>query len=148
MAEAWLRQTGGDAVEAESAGTEPAGDIDPLAVRVMHEVGIDVSSVRPRSIAGLRGEDYDLVIVLNGRRAEDAPRLEGGREVATWTFDDPTTAEGTDEERLKALRRLRDELRTRVGLFVNATLQRPAPPASAGGERRVNDQETPVGPGS
>jgi arsenate reductase (thioredoxin) len=130
MAEAWLKHFGADAYAAESAGTQPAEALHPLAVDVMREAGIDLDRVRPRSAAGLRREDYDLVIIISPREGDEAIDLPGARETAHWTFDDPSSVsdESEDGARRRFLR-LRDELRTRVTLFVNATTDN-TPPAS------------------
>jgi arsenate reductase len=130
MAAAWLRHLAGEQFEVESAGTQPAATPHPVTVAVMYEVGIDLSGVRPRSSANLHGADYDLVIVLATREAAEGPHLDGAREVAHWSFDDPAAVHGPRQ--VEAFRRVRDELRTRVSLFINATTlgpgAAPAPP--------------------
>jgi arsenate reductase len=133
MAAAWLRQVGGEHFDVESAGTQPAPVPHPVAVAVMYEVGIDLSAARPRSSTDLRGADYDLVIVLAPRDGAESPRLDGAREVAYWSFDDPASIDGPQQ--VQVFRRVRDELRTRVSLFVNATLPGPGTPAATPGEQ-------------
>ena len=71
MAEAWLNLLGAGQYVAESAGMHPADAPHPLAVRIMQEGGVDLSNAHPRSTRGLRGEDYDLVVVLQPREGED-----------------------------------------------------------------------------
>jgi protein-tyrosine-phosphatase len=100
----------------------------------MQDVGVDLASERPRSSDGLHGSDYDLVIVLRPRDGAESPTLSGALETMSWSFEDPSAlpAENVDA-RTRTYRRLPDELRTRVGLFVNATTEGlPEPSAAAG----------------
>jgi hypothetical protein len=87
----------------------------------MREVGIEVPVEPPRSVTGLRAQDYDLMIVLRPREEGNVPPLPGVPDVMYWSFSalgDPQNSE--PDERLASARRMRDELRTRVGLLVNA----------------------------
>jgi protein-tyrosine-phosphatase len=129
MAEAWLNRLGAGEYTAESAGTQPADAVHPLAVEVMQEANVDLSTARPRSSEGLRGDAYDLVVVLAPREGEESPQLPGAREVVTWSFDDPRAAEDlSEDEQRRRFRHLRDELHTRITLFVNATTDLSPPP--------------------
>jgi protein-tyrosine-phosphatase len=94
--------------------------LDSDVRRVMNEVGIELSDDPPRSLADFRGEDFDMMVVLRPRGGQDVPPLSGVPNVIYWSFasldDDKTTVR---EERLAVARRMRDELRTRVGLLVS-----------------------------
>ena len=74
MAEGWLRHFGGDQVEVDSAGTEPKG-LHPLAVRVMVEVGVDISGHASDHVDTYLGEDYDLVVTVCDAARGELPCL-------------------------------------------------------------------------
>ncbi len=117
MAEALLRASGGDRFEAHSAGTE-ATSVRPEAVAVMDEVGIDIRSQRSKSVQEYLGQAFDWVITVCDQARETCPIFPGSAETAHWSVDDPSAAEGTDEQRLAAFRRARDDLRERIRTFL------------------------------
>lgn len=121
MAEAWLRKIGGGAFIAESAGLEPGEGVHPLAVAVMAEEGIDISDNDVNGVEEffLQGRRYDVVIaVCDAAKAGRCPVFPGAGERLHWPFDDPATLEGTEEEKMAATRRIRDEIRRAVEVFV------------------------------
>jgi arsenate reductase (thioredoxin) len=116
MAEALLNAHCGDDFEAESAGLEP-GTLNPLAVEVMREVGIDVAGQRPQGVDELlrEGRHYAYVVtVCDETAAERCPVFPGPALRLHWGFPDPAALEGTWEERLAATRRIRDAIRAQV----------------------------------
>src|SRR5262249_28421805 len=120
IAAAWLRSIAGDRFEAHSAGTDPSTELDPAASRVMREVGIELPPDPPRSVTGLRADQYDLMVVLRPREEGNVPPLPGVPEVMYWSFAKlGDLQESESEARLERARRMRDELRTRVGLLVS-----------------------------
>ncbi|MBX3403748.1 MAG: arsenate reductase ArsC [Phycisphaeraceae bacterium] len=114
MAEGWARALRPDQVEAYSAGTQPHG-LNPLAVRAMAEVGVDISkqtSKRPGDI----GVIFDVVVTVCDSAHESCPIIPGARIVHVG-FDDPprlAKAAATDEEAMRHYRRVRDEIRAFV----------------------------------
>lgn len=100
--------------EAVSAGTEPAGYVHPLAVRAMHELGIDISGQRSKSVSEFRAIDIDLAVTLCDAAAESCPLWLGKGRVEHLSFPDPAAAEGGENERLDVFRRVRDDIRRRV----------------------------------
>lgn len=118
MAEGWLRKLAGDAFDVHSAGTEPRDRVHPLAVQAMAECGVDLSAARPKDLAQLVGGSWDFVITVCDRANEDCPVLPLPHERIHWSFQDPAAVEGSEEERLRVFRRVRDELLTRIRLFV------------------------------
>jgi arsenate reductase len=106
MAEGLANRLKSDVVTAYSAGISPAG-IHPLTVRVMEEVGVDISGQRSKSVTELGDILFDYVVTLCGSAAEHCPRFPGKSRVIHVGFDDPASAEGTEEERLEAFRRVR-----------------------------------------
>jgi len=112
MAEAFLRKYQGDRYEVHSAGTNPKQDVHPLAVEVMAVVGIDISRQKPKSSSMYLGHYpvRHILIVCNNANMS-CPRIWPGAYTRTYLpFDDPAEVEGTDDEKLAAFRRVRDEL--------------------------------------
>jgi arsenate reductase (thioredoxin) len=136
MAEAFLRKLGGDRFEAFSAGMQPS-EVRPEAIQVMAEVGIDISHQRPKRIDPFLGESFSWVITVCDRAREACPVFPGAERAGHWQFDDPADASGTPEERLTVFRRVRDEIRDRMRLFIltGAREDLPAPQPSVLGER-------------
>ena len=113
IAEAWLRRLAGDRVEALSAGTAPSF-VHPLAIRVMAEAGVDLSTHESKSIQRFLADPPDLVIAVCASAAESCPVFPGRVRLERWPFDDPAAATGTEEEVLREFRRVRDAIRARI----------------------------------
>ena len=116
MAEGFIRAFAGDKVGVQSAGTNPAAMVHPIAVKVMAEVGIDISEQRPKHLKEFLGKlpVRHLIIVCAGAD-EECPRIwPGVGERLSWPFDDPAQVTGTEEEVLAAFRRVRDEIRDQI----------------------------------
>jgi len=116
MAEGWARHLLSGLVEACSAGTDPKG-VDPRAVRVMFESGVDISGQRSKRIDGLGRAEFDLVITLCGDASDNCPIFPGKAKVMHFGFEDPPRlAQGasSEEEALGHYRRVRDEIRELV----------------------------------
>ena len=116
MAEALLRRECGNAVHVESAGLTP-GLLNPLAVRVLQEIGIDISSKQTRSVYDVlrSGARFTHVItVCDEASAEQCPVFPGTHEKLHWGFADPSTFTGTVEEKLARTRQVRDAIEQKV----------------------------------
>jgi len=113
MAEAFLRSLD-PRLEVYSAGTEPAEQVNPHAVAVMEEAGIDLGNRRPKSVDGFLGKAFDTVITVCAGADRDCPAFRGpvSRRVHLG-FDDPARARGSDSEVRAVFRRVRDEIFTR-----------------------------------
>ena len=121
MAEGWLRHLGGDRFEALSAGTKPEHGVNPLAVEVMAEAGVDISQHRSKSIAEFDGQTVDLLVTVCDNARESCPTFSGAKLRQHWGFDDPARAAGTKPEQIAVFRRVRDEIRQRIELFLKET---------------------------
>jgi arsenate reductase len=119
MAEGALREVAGDRFEAASAGTTPT-QINPMAVRVMAEIGIDISEQRSKSVVEMMGEQFDYVVTVCDHAREACPVFPGRATKLHWSFDDPASAEGSEEERLEVFRRVRDEIVSGIREFISA----------------------------
>ena len=114
MAEGWARHLRGDLVEAYSAGVEPHG-MNPLAVQVMSEAGVDISGHRSKHVNELAGVPFDYVVTVCDHANENCPLFPGKTKVVHIGFDDPPRlAKDTrsQEEALGHYRRVRDEIRS------------------------------------
>jgi arsenate reductase len=100
-------------VEIYSAGSNPAPSVNPLAVKVMSEDGIDISSHHPKSLEEIPFSELDLVITLCGDAKEACPYVPSQRR-EHWGLPDPAKAEGPEEEKLAVFRQVRDEIKARV----------------------------------
>ena len=119
MAEGLLRREGGESFEVFSAGTQPS-TVNPLAIRAMQEIDIDISGHRSKSVDEFRGEEFDYVITVCDRAKDNCPLFPGKSERIHWSFEDPAAASGDDEARLNIFRRVRDEIREHLRDFVKA----------------------------
>ena len=121
MAEAFLNNLARDKFEALSAGLEP-GELNPLAVEVMREVGIDISRNKTKSAFELyqRGELFSYVItVCDAKAAERCPNFPGLlTKTINWSIDDPASFTGTLEEKVEKTRRVRDAIKAKVEAFI------------------------------
>ena len=113
MAEGLLRHLGGDRFEAFSAGTE-ATRVRPLAMRAMAELGIDIAGQESKTLGRYLSEPFDEVITVCDQANEACPVFPGARSRRHWSFEDPSTATGTEEEQLATYRRVRDAIRARI----------------------------------
>ena len=113
MAEGFLRHLGGEHFEAFSAGTE-ATHLQPLAVRVMAELGIDISRHVSKTLDAYLDEPFDKVITVCDQANEACPVFFGARQRLHWSVPDPGTATGNEDEQLAIYRAVRDEIRARI----------------------------------
>ena len=110
LAEGVLRHAAGDIVEVQSAGSNPSGQVHPLAIRVMQEIGIDISGHRSKHMSEFLGRNVETVITVCGNADQVCPMFPGQVNRRHWGFDDPASATGREEERLAVFRRVRDEI--------------------------------------
>jgi arsenate reductase len=113
MAEGLLRTLAGDRFDAHSAGTE-ATHIRPLAVRAMRDIGVDISGQESKTLDRYLKEPFDHVITVCDDANEACPFFPGAQSRLHWSFEDPSKAEGTEEERLAVFRSVRDRIRQRI----------------------------------
>lgn len=126
MAEGILRAVAGEQLEVASAGSRPAGYVHPLAVEVMAEIDIDLSSHTSKHLDEFLRRDVETVITVCGHADAACPVFPGQAHKHHWPFDDPAQAEGTEEEQREVFRRVRDEIRER---FESYALERRGVPA-------------------
>ena len=118
MAEALINHDLGGRFEAFSAGTVPAAQPHPVALRVLAEIGIDHSRARAKSMDEFTGQSFDHVITLCAGADETCPLFFGGVRRAHIGFEDPAGAAGTEEEIRAAFRRVRNLIRRDVETYL------------------------------
>ena len=113
MAEGFLRAMAGDRFEAGSAGTEKTS-VNPLAVRAMAELGIDLGGHTSKLYADVASQAWDYLITVCDDANERCPWVPGSVKRLHWSFPDPSRATGSEEERLAVFRRVRDQIQERL----------------------------------
>jgi arsenate reductase len=131
IAEALLRQIGGADFAVSSAGTE-ATRVHPLAIRVLEEQGVPTDGLYSKSMDQFLSDQFDVVITVCDQANESCPIFPGAPERIHWSIPDPSAVEGTEEDRLTAFRHVRQYLRRRLPLFVEA-------------QKHKRDVQTPTG---
>jgi arsenate reductase len=117
MAEGLLRHDGGASFAVYSAGTHPS-QVRAEAIEAMRELGIDISLQRSKSVDEFVGEDFDYVITVCDNAKENCPVFPAKTHRLHWSFDDPAAVQGYFETRVETFRRVRDEIRARLGEFM------------------------------
>jgi arsenate reductase (thioredoxin) len=118
MAEGWLRHLAGDRFDSFSAGARPSGFVHPLAIRVMAEIGVDISGHLSKSLDEFAGQTFDLLVTVCDNAREACPVFAGAVSREHWGFEDPAEAGGSDDEKLKLFRHVRDEIGNQIRRFV------------------------------
>ena len=117
MAEGLLRALGPDRFVARSAGTEKTA-VHPLAIRAMAERGIDISGHLSKTFDSLMHEAWEYLITVCDDANERCPVVPGVAKRLHWSFEDPSRAAGTDEERLAKFRQVRDQIEARLSAWL------------------------------
>jgi arsenate reductase (thioredoxin) len=110
LAEGLLRLALGSSYHVASAGSKPAGYVHPLAIKVMAEIGIDISSHHSKHMDEFLNQDVETVITVCGNADQACPLFPGQLNRHHWPFDDPAHATGTEDEQIAVFRRVRDEI--------------------------------------
>lgn len=118
MAEELWESLGQGEWEAESAGSKPSGYVHPLAIEAMRELEIDLSENTSKHLDQFTEQKFDLVVTVCDNAKESCPVFSGATQTLHWPFDDPADATGTDEEKMKTFRRVRDEIKTKIQTFL------------------------------
>ena len=116
----YLRERGFDKAAAgiRSAGLEP-GTVNPFAVRVMEEIGIDISHHTSKHLDRFINDEFDFIITVCDNAAERCPVFPGGGLRFHWPFDDPAKATGSEEEILNEFRRVRNEIDEKISHWLS-----------------------------
>jgi arsenate reductase len=121
MAETLFRELGGERLDVVSAGSVPAGFVNPLTERVLDEAGIDHRWARSKTMTEFLDREFDHVVTVCDDAAEACPTFPGPARRTHWSIPDPARSTGTTEERLPVYRATIEDLRGRITAFL-ATL--------------------------
>lgn len=122
MAEGLLRSLAPDRFAVASAGTEQTR-VNPLAVRAMREIGVDIGGHESKTLDRFLDESWDHVITVCDSANESCPVFPRAAHRLHWSFEDPSRATGADDERLQVFRRIRDEIAARIRAWIAAPPQ-------------------------
>ncbi|MDB6024552.1 MAG: protein tyrosine phosphatase [Verrucomicrobiales bacterium] len=111
LAEGLLRAAAGDILDVQSAGSKPAGYVHPLSIKVMQEIGIDISSHHSKHMDEFLKQNVETVITVCGNADQACPLFPGQVNRHHWPFVDPAHAKGSEEEVLNMFRQVRDEIK-------------------------------------
>jgi arsenate reductase len=113
IAEGWARHLKGDVIDAYSAGVRPI-DVSSRAIKVMTEVGVDISTHKSKHMDEFRGIDFDYVVTLCDNVSESCPVFPGKTKIVHKPFEDPHLAAGSEETVLATFRKVRDQIKAFV----------------------------------
>ena len=114
ISEGLLRKLAGDMADVYSAGTEPANQVNPFAVKVMAENGIDISNHHPKKVDKFLDMEFDIVVTTCDGARQACPAFPGVARNYHWDLQDPAAAEGTEEERMEVFRKTFAEISERA----------------------------------
>ena len=118
IAEGYLRHLAGDRFEVSSAGLEPSV-VNPKAIQVMQEDGVDISSHTSKDVEQFVGQKFDFIITVCDHAKERCPFFPGQAERIHWSFKDPADAVGSEEEVLDEFRNVRDQIKATLKQFID-----------------------------
>ena len=117
MAQGILQNALGDSVRVSSAGSDTSGYIHSMAIEVMHEIGIDISSHTSKHMDTYLNQEVSVVITVCDHADQACPNFPGNFARYNWPFQDPAKAEGSDEETISVFRRVRDQIRITFDMY-------------------------------
>jgi arsenate reductase len=118
MAEGLWNKLGRGEWQAVSAGSNPAGYVHPLAIDVMHDVGVDLDGAVSKHLDQFQGELFDLVVTVCDNARESCPAFPAAVQTLHWPFEDPAHFAGSDGERRAGFARVRDEIAAKIGGYL------------------------------
>jgi len=117
MAQGLFSHLSNGTYDAYSAGVSPT-TVNPLAIRAMREIGIDISHHTSDGIEQYLNRDFDLVITVCDNAQENCPIFPGAKNTRHWPFEDPADAKGSEKERMRVFRKVRDKIRDKIANFL------------------------------
>jgi arsenate reductase len=121
MAEGFLKHLAPDKFEVFSAGINPT-QVNPLAIKVMNEVGIDISRQKSKSVKEFLGQQFNYVVTVCDNAKQICPVFPGTYSKMHWNLEDPAEVQGTEEEKLYVFRKVRDEIKGKIKTFISETI--------------------------
>ena len=117
MAEGLLKNMAEDRFEISSAGIKPT-QVNPLAIKVMHEIGIDISGYRSKSVSEFVDKEFDYIITVCDNARQTCPMFPGKYKKISWDLEDPVLPYGTQEDNLMLFRETRDSIKEKISNFL------------------------------
>lgn len=117
MAEGIMGHLGGDEFKAFSAGVEPT-EVNPLAIKVMAEVGIDISKQRSKSLKEYLGQQFDYIITVCDNAQENCQLFPGKYQALHWNLNDPAKVGGDSQVKILEFRKIRDKIKANIETFL------------------------------
>jgi arsenate reductase len=118
MAEGILRSLAGDRYDVYSAGIEPK-EVHPLAIKVMAEIGIDISNQKAKHVKDFLSQHFGYIITVCDEANEKCPTFLDISMRLHWSFEDPAKKEGSEEEKLVVFRKVRDEIKKKIAEWLH-----------------------------
>ena len=118
MAEALWQQAAAGSWSADSAGSNPSGYVHPLAIEVMAEIGIDISSAKSTHLDEYSDTHYDLVVTVCDNAKDSCPHFANAAKTLHWPFYDPAEASGSRDEQLLVFRKVRDQISEKINGYL------------------------------
>ncbi len=119
MAQAIWQDSGSSEWIAMSAGSRPSGYVHPLALKSIEELGLPINGLESKSVDLFVGEEIDLAVTVCDHAKEACPLLPGVKQTLHWPFEDPADATGSDDEKIIQFRKIRDQIKKRIGDFLS-----------------------------
>ena len=117
MAEGILKSVAGEILNVQSAGSDPAGYVHPLAIKALGEIGIDISANSSKHMNDFLEQEVETVITVCGNADQACPSYPGQSNRHHWPFTDPAKAEGSEEEIWKEFQKARDEIKKKFTAY-------------------------------
>ncbi len=117
MAEGLLRRLAGERFEVFSAGIKPTA-VNPLAIKAMDEIGIDIARQRSKSVSEFVEHKFDYIITVCDHSKQTCPVFPGQNQKISWDLEDPVLAEGMEEEKIMMFRKIRDRIKENLLKFI------------------------------
>ena len=114
MSEALLKDLGGKDFYVVSAGTDISNEVNPFAIEVLKELGLETKGLHPKKVDRFVGEEFDLVITVCDNAKQACPHFPGAKAMEHWSLEDPAAYQGTYHEKLTVFRETRDEIKRRI----------------------------------
>lgn len=105
--------------QAESAGSNPAGYVHPMAIEAMQEIGEDLSEAESKHVDQFVDQPIDLAVTVCDSAKESCPALPHAKETLHWPFYDPAEATGSDQEKQSVFRQVRDQIREKIEAYLS-----------------------------
>lgn len=118
ISEALLRLLGNGKFEVFSAGTHPASEVNPFALKVLKERGANIEGLFPKTINHFAAQEFDLAVTVCDNAKQECPSFPGAKTIDHWSLEDPVAFEGTNEEILFIFRNTRDEIERRIKTYI------------------------------